>query len=113
MVVESMSATEPARVQVEQRGAVCDVWLRDNVVQDVAEAASGEDVATCDVWRYNEVHYVADGSPTAEEVEAGFDELWAAHEHDGETDAQRVERLAETAQAQADYTAVMTGTVLE
>lgn len=92
------------------------VWLRRDVTQDVAEEAQADGgVTSQDVWTYEELCFVADGTPTEAEVEAAFDELWADHEDDGMADAERIARAAEAAtaaQAQADYTAVMTDTVL-
>lgn len=42
------------------------------------------------------------GSPTEAELEASFDALWAAHEHDGMTDAERIAALASSDSDNAD-----------
>lgn len=107
----SISATQPGAVQVERLpgGAASAVWLRRNIEQLTVDDEAG---GTYEQWECDELSFVVAGTPTAEDVESGFDALWEEHEHDGETDAERAARLAEDAQAQADYTAVLTDTVL-
>ena len=107
----SQSSTEPAAVLVEPRGPMAsDVWLRRDIVHDVADMQDGQAV---EFWRYEEVHGVMGGHPSEDEVAARFDELWEGFEVDGLADralAMRALDAAEAAQAQADYTAIMTGT---
>lgn len=107
----SQSSTEPKAVLVEPRGPMAsDVWLRRDIVHDVADMQDGQAV---DFWRYEEVHGVMGGHPSEDEVAARFDELWDAFELDELTDramAMRALDAAEAAQAQADYTAIMTET---
>ena len=92
---QTISATPLDAVLVEARadGMAADVWLRKNIEQDVYDngVEDGKAVAFC---RADEVHFVADGVPAVHELEASFDALWAAHEHDGMTDAERIAALA-------------------
>lgn len=110
-IIQTISATEPVRVLVECTGAKADVWLRDNIEQDTMEQTQGEDVVTCDFYRCDEVHFVVAGTPTVEEIEADFDALWDEHADD-RTPAEKAQDTADAAQAQADYTAALTDTLL-
>ena len=110
-VIQTISTTEPARVLVECTGAMADVWLRDNIEQDAMEQEQGEGTATCGFYRYDEVHFVTAGTPAVEEVEADFDALWEEHADD-RTPAEKAQDTADAAQAQADYTAALTDTML-
>lgn len=98
--VESISAEEPARVEVAQHGPVAHVWLRRDIELDTAD--NGPEGTPCEFWRCQELCFVVAGSPTTGEVEASFDELWAAHEHDGMTDAERIAALASSDSDNAD-----------
>ena len=57
-----------------------------------------------ELYRADEVHFVQAGVPAVDEVAAAFDALWAAHEHDELTDA---ERIAALEQANADTAAAL------
>lgn len=105
MVVETHSASplDAVAVEVMPGGAASCVWLRKNIEKDVADQGPDAENAV-EFYRANEVCFTAEGAPTVEEVTASFDELWAAHEHDGMTDA---ERLAALEQAQADNMAAL------
>lgn len=92
MVVESISADEPQRVEVAQHGPVAHVWLRKSIGQDTADR--GPEGTPETFWRCEELCFAVAGSPTQAELEEGFDALWAAHEHDGMTDAERIAALA-------------------
>lgn len=99
------SSGQPEKVLVESRagGAASDVWLRRGIEQDAAgQGPDGAEAAAC--WKAEEIHYVAEGTPSAAEIEAAFDATWAAHEDDGLTDA---ERLAKLSQAIQDNTAAL------
>ena len=93
---QTISATPLDAVLVEARadGMAADVWLRKNIEQDVYDngVEDGKAVAFC---RADEVHFVSVGVPTVDEVTAAFDTLWAAHELDGLTDAERIALLTE------------------
>lgn len=91
-----------------------DVWLSKDIVQDVVESRMGDDVVSQPCWRANRVHIVT--CLTDAEVEAVFDSLWEQAELDGRGTrdlATEGREAALSAQAQADYTAAMTDTVLE
>lgn len=105
MSYQTISSTRPDAVMVEARpgSLAADVWLRRDIVQDTADHGEDAECAT-EYWTVEELHYVADGVPTVDEVTAAFDELWAAHEDDGLTDAERMSRLA---QSIADNTAAL------
>ena len=100
MVGESISADEPARAEVAQHGPVAHVWLRRDIGQDTADR--GPDGTPETFWRCEELCFSVAGAPTVEEVEASFDALWAAHEHDGMTDAERIAALASSDSDNAD-----------
>lgn len=105
MSYQTISSTQPDSVLVEPRpgGMASDVWLRRNIKQDTADR--GEDsAAAVEYWVAEELHFVAAGKPTVDEVTADFDALWAAHEEDGMTAS---ERMAKLAQAVEDNTAAL------
>lgn len=95
MSTQTISATPLDAVQVEPRpgGAASDVWLRRNIAKDTADRGEDSDAAI-EFYRADEVHFVAVGVPSVEEVAAAFSELWTAHEHDELTDAERIDLLA-------------------
>lgn len=102
MSVTTYSATRPSTVLIEPRpgGLSSDVWLRRNVEKD--EADNGfDDERAVEFYRADEVHFVQAGLPTADEIEAAFDELWAAHEDDGLGDPERIALLGEAIEQQA------------
>lgn len=105
MSYQTISSTRPDAVLVEARpgGMTADVWLRRDIEQDTADNGEDADAAT-EYWTAEELHYVAAGVPTADEVAADFDNIWAAHEDDGLTDSERMARLA---QSIADNTAAL------
>lgn len=90
--VESIGSEEPRRVAVAQHGPVAHVWLRRGIERDTADR--GPDGTPETFWRCEELCFAVAGSPTEAELEASFDALWAAHEHDGMTDAERIAALA-------------------
>ena len=95
MSYQTISATPPEAVLIEARadGMGADVWLRKNIERDVAD--NGPDAGRAiEFYRADEVHFVQAGAPTVDEVTAAFDELWAAHDGDGMTDAERIAALA-------------------
>lgn len=96
MSVATCSATPLDAVMVEARpgGATADVWLRRNIEKDVAD--NGADAEkTIEFYRADELHFVAVGVPTVEEVTAAFDELWDAHEDDELTELEQIDKLIE------------------
>lgn len=99
MVATSISASQPLQVQCEPHGTGrTDVWLRKNITKTTADIVEGVSV---DVWMADELHFVADGTPTPSEIEADFDALWSAHELDGESLAKQVAATRQLAEDNA------------
>ena len=94
MSYKTVSATPPAAALIEARpdGMTADVWLRRNIEKDVADNGPATDKAV-EFYTADEVHFVAAGVPTSEEVAAAFDELWDAYDEDGMTAAERIAAL--------------------
>ena len=94
MSVATCSATPLDAVMVEARpgGATADVWLRRNIGKDVADNGADAEKAI-ELYRADELHFVAVGVPTVEEVTAAFDELWDAHEDDELTELEQIDKL--------------------
>lgn len=105
MVVTTRSATplEAVRIEPCAGGRTSCVWLRRDIERDVADMGP-DGTAAIEFWQAEELSFTAEGAPTVEEVAASFDELWAAHEHDGMTDAARIAALE---QANADTAAAL------
>lgn len=112
MSTQTCSATPLDAVMVEARlsGATADVWLRRNIEKDVADNGADNEQAI-EFYRADELHFVAVGVPSVEEVAAAFDELWEAHEDDELTDTERIdgliEQLKQTRAALADTNAAL------
>lgn len=94
MSVTTCSATPIDAVMIEARpgGATADVWLRRNIEKDVADNGADAEKAI-EFYRADELHFVAVGVPTVEEVTAAFDELWDAHEDDELTELEQIDKL--------------------
>ena len=94
MSVTTCSATPIDAVMVEARpgGATADVWLRKNIEKDVADNGADAEKAI-EFYRADELHFVAVGVPSVEEVTAAFDELWEAHEDDELTELEQIDKL--------------------
>lgn len=96
MSTQTCSATPLDAVMVEARpgGATADVWLRRNIEKDVAGNGADAEKAI-EFYRADELHFVAVGVPTVEEVTAAFDELWNAHEDDELNELEQIDKLIE------------------
>lgn len=96
MSIQTVSATPFDAVQIEARpgGVASDVWLRKNIEKGTANYDENSD-ATIEFYRADEVHFVAVGIPSVEEISASFDVLWTEHDDDGLTDSQRISKLAQ------------------
>lgn len=96
MSVTTCSATPIDAVMIEARpgGATADVWLRRNIEKDVADNGANAEKAI-EFYRADELHFVAVGVPSVEEVKAAFDELWEAHEDDELTELEQIDKLIE------------------
>ena len=94
MSTQTCSATPLDAVMIEARpgGATADVWLRRNIEKDVADNGADAEKAI-EFYRADELHFVAVGVPTVEEVTAAFDELWDAHEDDELTELEQIDKL--------------------
>ena len=94
MSVTTCSATPIDSVMIEARpgGATADVWLRRNIEKDVANNGADAEKAI-EFYRADELHFVAVGVPSVEEVTAAFDELWEAHEDDELTEREQIDKL--------------------
>lgn len=94
MSTQTCSATPLDAVMIEARpgGVTADVWLRKNIEKDVAGNGSDAEKAI-EFYRADELHFVAVGVPSVEEVTAAFNELWDAHEVDELTDTERIDML--------------------
>lgn len=96
MSVTTCSATPIDAVMIEARpgGATADVWLRRNIEKDVADNGANAEKAI-EFYRADELHFVAVGVPSVEEVKAAFDDLWEAHEDDELTELEQIDKLIE------------------
>ena len=106
----TQSATELTAVLVEPLGAGANVWLRQNI--QTVEIDLGDGLSQT-MWEADEVSGTLSWIPTVAEVEEDFDEMWEAFEQAGKTDRELVMEAmaaAERAQAQADFTAILTDT---
>lgn len=94
MSVTTCSATPIDAVMIEARpgSATADVWLRRNIEKDVADNGADAEKAI-EFYRADELHFVAVGVPSVEEVTAAFDELWEAHEDDELTEREQIDKL--------------------
>lgn len=88
----SATPLDAVTVEVRPGGATSDVWLRRNIEKDVADNSADTEKAI-EFWRADELHFVAVGTPSIEEVTAAFNELWDAHEDDGLTDTERIDSI--------------------
>ena len=95
---------------MEPLGAGASVWLRKNIT--TLEIDLGDGLSQT-MWEADEVSGTLSWLPTTQEVEDDFDEMWEAFEQAGKTDRELIMdalEAAERAQAQADFTAIMTDT---
>ena len=89
MSTHTRSATPLERVMIEpSAGGHAHVWLRRNIVES-SEDFEGQPVP---VWDADEIHYLAEETPTVESVEAEFATLWSEHEDDDLTPLERAQQ---------------------
>ena len=79
-------------IEARPGGATADVWLRRNIEKDVADNGADAEKAI-EFYRADELHFVAVGVPSVEEVTTAFDELWEAHEDDELTEREQIDKL--------------------
>lgn len=107
MIIHTRSATPLERVMIEpSSGGKAHVWLRRNITEST-EDFEGKPVQ---VWDADEVHYLADETPTADEVEAEFATLWVEHEDDDLTPLERAQqRVAQLETAMVELADMLAG----
>lgn len=106
----TQSATELSAVLVEPLGPGANVWLRKNITTTEIDLGDG---LSQTMWEADEVGGFVGSPITAEEVEEDFDGWWDTFERAAMTVPERIAEvfaMAERAQAQADFTAIMTDT---
>lgn len=106
----TQSATELTSVQIEPVGPGANVWLRKNITTVDVDLGDG---LSQTMWEADEVGGMVGWVPTAEDIEGDFDGWWATFERAAMTVPERIAEvydMAERAQAQADFTAIMTDT---
>lgn len=106
----TQSATELSAVLVEPLGSGANVWLRKNITTTEIDLGDG---LSQTMWEADEVSGIVDWVPTAEEIEEDFESWWDTFERAAMTVPERIAEvlaMAERAQAQADFTAIMTDT---
>lgn len=106
----TQSATELTSVQIEPIGPGANVWLRQNI--ETVEVDLGDGLSQT-MWEADEVSGFVDRVPTVEGIEEDFDAWWDTFERASMTMPERIAEvyaMAERAQAQADFTAIMTDT---
>lgn len=106
----TQSATELTSVQIEPVGPGANVWLRKNITTTEIDLGDGFSQM---MWEADEVGGFVGSPITAEEVEEDFESWWDTLERAAMTVPERIAEvyaMAERAQAQADFTAIMTDT---
>lgn len=106
----TQSATELTSVQIEPVGPGANVWLRQNI--ETVDVDLGDGLSQT-MWEADEVSGMVGWVPTAQEIEEDFDSWWDTFERAAMTVPERIAEvyaMAERAQAQADFTAIMTDT---
>lgn len=106
----TQSATELTSVQIEPVGPGANVWLRQNI--ETVDVDLGDDLSQ-QMWEADEISGMVGWVPTVEDIEEDFDAWWETFERAAMTVPERIEEvyaMAERAQAQADFTAIMTDT---
>ena len=107
MSIHTRSATPLERVMIEpSSGGKAHVWLR----RDITESTEDFEGQPVQVWDADEVHYLADETPTLAEVEAEFATLWVEHEDDDLTPLERAQqRVAQLETALVDLADLLGG----
>lgn len=106
----TQSATELSAVLVEPLGPGANVWLRKNITTTEIDLGDG---LSQTMWEADEVGGFVGSPITAEEVKEDFESWLDTFERAAMTVPERIAEvyaMAERAQAQADFTAIMTDT---
>lgn len=109
-MIHTQSASPLDAVQVERRGLVTDVWLRQNIEQVDVELPEGGSQL---LWEADEVAGTLPGAVTAESVAERFDALWAELEDAALTDAERIAEARDAAATNGDAIAELAEMVAE
>lgn len=88
-MVETYCGPKPERVRVEHLDGRTHVWLVKDAERDTADRGPDEHDAV-EVYTGKTLHFAVCGTVTADEVERGFDALWAEHERDCMGDSERI-----------------------
>lgn len=111
-VIRTVSATPLEQVSIENTdGPSVHVWLRRNIAKDAAD--NGPDGKAYEFYTADELHFMADGAPSVDELTERFDELWAEHEDDGMTTSDRLAALSVSESDSADALAELGDMVAE
>ena len=107
MIIHTRSATPLERVMIEpSSGGKAHVWLRKGITEST-EDFEGQPVQ---VWDADEVYFYADETPTIDEVEAQFAQLWSQYELDGVPEVEQLRtRLQETETALVELADLLGG----
>ena len=107
MIIHTRSATPLERVMIEpSSGGRAHVWLRRNITESTEEFDGGQQA----VWDADEVYFYADETPTIDEVEAQFAQLWSQYESDGVPEVEQLRtRLQETETALVELADLLGG----
>ncbi len=111
---KTISADEILPIEIILRKGQSEVWLRKNI--ELVESESTEDMESYQYWTADETSGILPYTISFSEVEENFDELWESFNLKKMTDRQLAEKtleLTQMVQAQIDFTALMTDTVIE
>lgn len=93
-MVETYYGPKPDRVRVEHLDGRTHVWLVRDAVADTVD--NGPDRDPVEVYTGKLLRFTLWGTLSAEDAEAHFDELWAQHENDGMSAAERIGEVEKT-----------------
>lgn len=95
-MIETYYGPKPDAVRVEHLDGRTHVWLVKDATADTIDHGP-ESSDAVEVYTGKLVRFTLFGTVSAEEVEAHFDTLWAEHEADGASDAERIGAVEKSA----------------
>ena len=106
-IVKTQSATPLETVKVEAGiGDGSHVWLRQNITESTRTFEGVEET----IFEADEIYFFSPESVTLAEVEADFASLWAAHEQDGSTEAEKqASRISDVEEALIELAGLIGG----
>lgn len=110
---KTISADEILPIEIINRKSQSEIWLRQNIEFVETEDPEGNPYS---YWTADEVSGTLKQNVSYEDVEENFDEYWELLSFQKLTDrelAENVLELTQLVQAQIDFTALMTDTVIE